>query len=311
MADAISAMRDAFAALANAQVAMPTRAHINVTSPPGTALFMPSYASAFGAIGIKTVTLFDQNPSKNLPLVQGLVSLFDGETGTPIALLDASMLTALRTGAVSGLATDLLARRNAATVAVFGAGIQGRSQLDAVCQVRRMERAHVFDPNLPAAEKFAHDMSARLNIRVVVARSPQEAVSGADVVCTATVSSQPVFRDRDLARGTHINAIGSYKPTVQEIPTATVQRAYLVVDHRESALAETGDLIIPLAEHAITEEHIRAELGALVIGRTAGRESTDQLTVFKSVGLAVQDLAAACKAVENARRSGQGTIVAI
>jgi len=311
MPEAVAVMREAFVELSAGRVTMPTRAHIEVPEHSGTALFMPCFAERFGQIGLKAVNLFDGNAAVGLPRIQGLVCVFDGRTGSPRAVLDGTCLTALRTGAASGAATDALARPEAATVAVFGAGVQGRTQLEAVCAVRGIRTARVFDPAGNAAVAFAREMSAALGIEVVVAGSPGEAVDGADVVCTATVSRTPVFCDGDLAAGVHINAIGSYKPDVQEVPAETVCRAVVVVDHRESALVEAGDLIVPLRQGAITEAHIHAELGEILAGKTSGRTSESQTTLFKSVGVAVQDLAAASRAVANAERQGLGRIVAL
>lgn len=260
-------------------------------------------------MGIKIVTLFDKNPLQGLPRLQALMVVVDGRCGSPLAVLDGASLTALRTGAASGAATDLLARPEAKRAALFGAGVQGRTQLEAVCAVRRIEKAHVFDKDPRCAESFAREMSGPLNIEVEASASPSEAVRDADVVCTTTTSSSPVFADGDLKEGAHINAVGSYQPHVQEIPAETIARALVVVDQREAALAETGDLIIPLERGIIDEAHIRGELGEIAAGTKGGRASDDQVTLFKSVGVAVQDLAAADRALANASKLGLGTSV--
>lgn len=309
MDEAVAAMKEAFIELSAGQVVMPVRTHIDIPARAGTALFMPCFSERFRRIGLKMVNLFDDNAAKGLPRIQGLVCLFDGRTGSPLALLNGTCLTALRTGAASGAATDLLARPEAATVAVFGAGVQGRTQLEGVCAVRPIRKALVFDPAGDTAAALATEMSRALNIEVTAAASPQEALGAADVVCTATVSKTPVFKDKDLAPGTHINAVGSYKPDVQEIPAETVRRALLVVDHRLSALAETGDLIIPMRESMIGESDIHAELGEIAAGKAPGRVSKSEITLFKSVGLAIQDLVAAARAFENAVEKGLGQLV--
>lgn len=309
MGEAVAAMKEAFTELSAGRVNMPARAHIDVAAHGGTALFMPSQADRFGKIGLKVVNLFDGNAAKGLPRIQGLVCLFDGATGRPLAVLDGTCLTALRTGAASGTATDLLARPEAATVAIFGAGVQARTQLEAVCAVRPIRRGRVFDPAADAAATFATEMGETLGIDVTVAPSPRDALQGADVVCAATVSPTPVFADADLAPGAHINAVGSYKPDVQEIPEETVLRALLIVDHRESALAETGDLIIPIEKGLMQASDIHAELGEIAAGKASGRTSESQITLFKSVGVAIQDLAAAARAFDNARHQGLGEIV--
>jgi ornithine cyclodeaminase/alanine dehydrogenase-like protein (mu-crystallin family) len=221
--------------------------------------------------------------------------------------MDGASLTAIRTGAASGAATDLLARPDAAVVAIFGAGPQARAQLEAVCTVRPIRRARVFDVNTGRAQALATDLADRLGILVEPARSPAEALAGADVICTATTSSVPVFDDRDLALGVHINAVGSYKPSVHEIPPETVRRARVVVDQLAAALAEAGDLLIPMQQGVIGRDHIYAELGEIASGRKKGRESPSQITLFKSVGVAVQDLAAADRVLANAERLNLGT----
>jgi alanine dehydrogenase len=309
MADAIEAMREAFRQLASGDVQMPVRAHIDVAQHRGTALIMPSYAACLGNIGVKIVNVFDENAERGLPRIQALVCLFDDATGTPRALLDGTALTALRTGAASGVATDLLARPDASSVTILGAGVQGRTQLEAVAAVRPVRVVRVYDPQPEAADAFAAEMRDRVAGDVAVTASPAAALHGADIVCAATVSSRPVFDDADVAPGTHINAIGSYQPHVQEIPAATVRRAQVVVDHRESALAETGDLIIPIRHGLITESHVHAELGEILMGKAEGRRDDKAVTLFKSVGIAVQDLAAASRALAQAEAEGLGTTV--
>jgi ornithine cyclodeaminase/alanine dehydrogenase-like protein (mu-crystallin family) len=290
---------------------MPVRSHIDVPEHDGTALFMPSYAPCFANLGVKVVNVFEANATRGLPRIQALVCLFDGATGTARAVLDGTSLTALRTGAASAVATDLLARSSASTVAILGAGVQGRTQLEAMFAVRDIRAVTVYDPLPEAAQAFAREMSGRLKTDIEVAASPRAAVSKADIVCAATVSKTPVFDDADIAAGTHINAIGSYKPDVQEIPAETMRRARIVVDHRESALAETGDLLIPLQQGSMVETDIHAELGEILLDEAAGRTSDDLVTVFKSVGVAIQDLAAATCVLERAEAQQLGTMVPI
>jgi ornithine cyclodeaminase/alanine dehydrogenase-like protein (mu-crystallin family) len=235
--------------------------------------------------------------------------LFDAATGSPLAVMDAATLTAVRTGAASGAATDLLARPDAEAAAVFGAGVQGRTQLEAVCAVRTIRRARVFDVDAAAAGRFADEMAEHLGIAVEAAATPAEALAGAEVVCTATTASQPVFDDADLAPGVHLNAVGAYQPPAREVPAETVCRARVVVDQRAAALEEAGDLVVPLRDGLITEDHIAAEVGEILAGRAAGRESPEQVTLFKSVGVAVEDVAAAAAALAGAERLGFGTAV--
>jgi len=309
MKDIIEAMELAFVEVSTGNPEMPIRAHISIKEPQGTALFMPSYMKASEMIGIKTVTLFEDNKKNDLPYIQGMVSLFDGNNGTPRAVLDGMTITALRTGAASGLATSLLSRKDSTICTIFGGGVQGRTQLEAVCAVRDIKKAIIYDALPIAAEKFAKEMAEQLGIEIVVAKTSKEAVKDADIICCASIAETPVFADQDLPAGVHINAVGSYKPHVQEVPEEMVLRSRLYVDHRESALEETGDLIIPIEKGLMTEEHIVAEIGEVAAGKAPGRISDSEITFFKTVGVAVQDLAAATLILQRAEELGVGTLV--
>jgi len=226
-------------------------------------------------------------------------------------LLEGSALTAVRTGAAGGAAVDLLSRPDSSVLAVFGAGAQGRRQLEAACTVRKIQTVWIFDADVQRARQLAEQSSGIGPIPrdVRVASSSSEAVMGADLICTATTSRTPVFLDADLKAGTHISAVGSYTPEMQEIPGESVARARLYVDSRSAALAETGDLIVPIQHRIFNEQHIVGELGEVVNGWVAGRRSPEEITIFKSVGVAVQDAVAASIAMENARRLRIGTEV--
>jgi ornithine cyclodeaminase/alanine dehydrogenase-like protein (mu-crystallin family) len=262
-------------------------------------------------MAMKMVSVFNDNPGKGLPLIHALVVVVNAETGKPDAVMDGTYLTALRTGAASGAATDLLARDDARVAAVFGAGVQGRTQLAAVCTVRPIEEAWIYDIEPQRAETYAEEMGERIGATVNVARSPSEAVGPADVICTATTSSHPVFADVDVQPGTHINAVGAYTPQMREIPPETVLRAKVVIDHHEAALAEAGDLLIPMEQGLMSAGHIYAELGEIVAGDRPGRETVQEITLFKSVGVAVQDVAVAGAVLEAARKLGLGTRLAL
>lgn len=309
MKDIVEAMELAFVELSTGNPEMPIRAHISIAEPEGTALFMPSYMKPSEMIGIKTVTLFEENRKNNLPYIQGMVSLFDGNNGTPRAVLDGMTITSLRTGAASGLATRLLSRKDSKICSIFGAGVQGRTQLEAVCAVRDIKKAFVYDALPAAAETFSREIGEKLGIETVAAKSSKEAVKDADIICCASIAETPVFDDQDLPAGVHINAVGSYKPHVQEVPGEMVLRSRLYVDHRESALEETGDLIIPIKKGMLTEKHIVAEIGEVAAGTAPGRSSDSEITFFKTVGVAVQDLAAATITLKRAEELDIGTLV--
>ena len=307
--DIIAAVRDAFIGLSAGSAEMPIRSHISIADPQGEALFMPSYMKDFDRIGIKTVTLFEDNRLSDIPYIQGLVSVYDGQTGCPQAVLDGTTITAMRTGAASGLATDLLARQDSKICAILGAGVQGRTQLEAVCAVRDIERVFVYDTIKKAAHDFAKSMGDILQLELEVVDNPRQAIHQADIICCATISKTPVFDDTDCANGTHINAVGSYKPHVQEIPEETVLRSRLFVDHFESALEETGDLIIPIGKGLFSKDHIIGEIGEVAAEKKVGRTASTEITLFKSVGVAVQDLAAASTILQYAEKRNVGSVV--
>ncbi len=310
MEQAIALMRDAFADLSEGRADVPVRTTLALPEHDGRALFMPAYLPEKQHVGLKVVTVHAHNPQRGLPLVHALVMVLDAADGRPLALMDGEYLTALRTGAGAGLATDLLARPDAHVAAVFGAGAQARTQLEAVCAVRRIRRAWVFSRRPESAAAFAGEMRARLDLDVQAAPSP-ETLREADVVCTATTSLVPVFAHRHLKPGAHVNGVGSYRPDMAEIPPETVQAAKVVVDHRPACLAEAGDLIQPLQQGLIDAAHVYAELGEIVTGRKAGRTSDEEVTLFKSVGNAVQDLAAAGYVAAAARARNLGVEVAL
>jgi len=293
MVDAIEAMKEAFAQLSTGKADMPVRASLEVPRHKGLALFMPAYLSTDDAMAIKIASVFNDNPAKGLPLIHALIVVLDAATGKPLAVMDGAYLTAFRTGAASGAATDVIARVDSRKVSVFGAGVQGRTQLEAVCTVRDIQEAWIYDIVPEQAHRFASEMGQDLSLKIHVADDVREAVQGSDIICTATTSSTPVFQDNDVKKGTHINAVGAYMPEMQEIPSETVARSKVVIDDKEASLAEAGDLLIPIEQGIINEDQIYAELGEIIAGIKPGRESQEEITLFKSVGVAVQDVAAA------------------
>lgn len=292
MPGAIRAVADALVQLSTGRALVPPRTSLEIAGLRTTALVMPAYLPGLKRIGLKLISLCEDNPALGLPLAQAVTIVMDAERGTLLAVLEAGHLTAIRTGAASGAATDALARRDAGVAAIFGAGVQGRTQLEAIAAVRPLRQAFVVDTDRRAAAAFAEEMGRTLGLDVEPA-DPSTALREADIVSTATTSTGPVFRDGDLKAGVHINAVGSYKPHVREVPGETIRRAGLFVDERRGALEEAGDIIIPLREGLIDESHIRAEIGEVLAGLKPGRGSDDEITVFKSVGNAVEDLAVA------------------
>jgi alanine dehydrogenase len=313
MIETIEAMKRAYASLSDGKAEVPLRTRLTIPSLDAASLFMPAYVQtqAGDALAVKVVSLFPKNPERGLAFIQAAVLVLEANTGQAVSLLEGSSLTAIRTGAGSGAAIDTLARPDSKVVAIFGAGAQGRTQLEAACSVRRIEKVWVFDTSAERADMFVREMAGRGPIpeELRKAQSPEQAVSEADIICTVTTSNTPVFADIDLKPGVHVSAIGSYLPEMQEVPAETVARALVVVDSRSATLAETGDFLVPMKSGLFGEDHIYAELGEILLGRKNGRQSPEQITYFKSVGVAVQDAMAAQLALQNAQKMGLGTEV--
>ena len=293
MEEAVEVVEDAFRKLYEGRAKMPLRVQVDVERYNGVFLLMPAYIDGMDSLATKLVSFYPENPKLGLPTVVAHVVVCDPRTGRVVAVLEANKLTAIRTGAASGVATKHLAREDAEVLAVVGCGVQGRTQAMGVCAVRPVREVWAYDIVRERAERYAREMGERLGLPVRVAESAEEAVRRADVVCTATTSKTPVVRRGWLKPGVHINAIGSFRPDMRELDGRTVAEAKVVVDKREAALAEAGDIIIPIKQGLITEGHIYAELGEIVSGAKPGRTSDEEITVFKSVGLAIQDASTA------------------
>lgn len=312
MSEAIQVMGPAFSALSSGKANVPLRTRIDIPGRDASSFAMPAFLPGSpDMVAVKTVQVFPRNAGSGDPVIHAVVLLFDGTNGKPLACMEGSTLTAIRTGAASGLATELMARPESSILAIFGAGVQARTQIEAVCAVRPITEIRIFSLTNSRIESLIAEMRSKPGIpgRIRVAESPKDAVSGADIICTATTSSVPVFDDRDVSAGTHINAIGSYLPSMQEIPTETIKRACVVVDSREAVFSETGDIIIPQKAGRIPGDHIRAEIGEIVAGIRPGRTTSDEITLFKSVGNAVQDTAAAEKAYQQACANNIGRYI--
>ncbi len=308
MEECVEVMAEALAALQRGDMEQPLRFVVRPAGAAGLMGLMPAYrARPEPAYGLKAVCVFPGNPARGLDAHQGAVLLYDGETGVLRAAVNASAITAIRTAAVSAVATRLLARADARVLAILGAGVQARSHLRAMAVVRGFEHARIWSRTPERAAAAAAE--AGTPFPVVTAASAEEALDGADVVCTTTSSPEPVVRRGWLAPGAHVNAVGSSIPTARELDTETMAAAALFVDRRESTVNEAGDFLFATQERAIGPEHIRAELGELLTGETEGRRSAAELTVFKSLGLAVEDLAAVEHVYRRARETGAGVEV--
>jgi ornithine cyclodeaminase len=302
--ECIPLMRDVLSGLARGRGFQPLR---SVVTPPGPGFMVLMPAATPTALGIKLLGIFHGNPALGKDAHQGVVLLLDPATGEPRAVVDASAITAVRTAAVSAVATDVLARPDATCLTVFGTGVQARWHVPAIAAVRRLAEVRVVGRDAARTAVFASALSDHCGLTVRPYTDPRPALAGADIVVTATTATTPVLRYAWLAPGTHVNAVGACAPTARELDTETVARARLVVDRRESALTEAGDLIIARAEVGLGADHIAAELGEVLTGAVPGRRDTTELTVFESLGLAVQDLAAAGYVHERALHAGRGT----
>jgi ornithine cyclodeaminase len=258
---------------------------------------------------MKAVSVFPGNAKRGIDTHQGAVLLFEADTGRLSALMDGAAITAIRTAAVSGVATDLLARRDAGELAILGAGVQARTHIEAIAAVRPLRRIRIWSRNPQRAAALAAELRPRLQFSIEAASSAEDALRDADIVATVTASPEPILQREWLKAGVHINAVGSSIPTSREIDTATMVAARLFVDRRESALAESGDLLIAMEEGAVKGDHVQAELGDVIIGKDPGRRSPGDLTLFKSLGLAVEDVASAAYIVRRARETGTGQTV--
>jgi len=311
MKSLIEEMKTAFLELSSGRAKMPLRTRINLPEQEAVFLAMPAALPEQKKLAVKMVSVFGNNPDLCLPLIHAVVTVFDATTGALSALMDGEVLTAKRTGAGSGAATDLLARDDSSQVAILGSGTQARTQLEAVCCVRNITKVRVYSPNSGHSQNFVNEMKGFSLIPqdLEAVDTPEEAVSDADIICAATTSSTPVLRYQDLKSGVHINGVGSFQPSMQEIDSETIRNALVFVDSRESALSETGDLTIPIQEGIIGKNHLRAEIGELLENPSLGRKTPDEITFFKSCGVAVQDVVAAGMALEQAKKHNLGRII--
>ncbi len=313
MTRAIELMKEVFGELSAGRAFAPLRTPIDVPDQSAVTLFMPASVPSQQGLGLKIVSVFPNNRDVGKPTIHALVALVSAQTGEPLAIMDGTFLTALRTGAVSGAATDLLARRDSRVLTCIGAGTQGVTQALAVSSVRPIERIYVADINAQSANTFAArlgEFAPELAERVEMVTDLDRAVSESDVICTATTSRTAVFDDSSLKRGVHINAIGAFTPEMQEIPVATVKRARIVVDNVDAVMAEAGDLIIPVNAGEVERSRVALELGHIVNG-SEGRRDENEVTLFKSVGNAVQDIIVGHEAVAMAEKHGRGQHIAL
>lgn len=313
MEDVMETVEEGFRQFALGNVKMPLRPTIRIEKSNGLLTYMPAYVGGINALAVKVVSIYPDNPTYHqLPTIQGTVLMNDPETGALLSIMEGGFITAMRTGAVSGLATKYLARRNAKVAGIFGCGVQARTQLIAVNEARKLETVKAYDALPEVSKMFCEEMGRKLGIEMTQAESPEDVVTDSDIIITATVSKEPVFKGDWLESGSHINGVGSHHgPGWRELDETTIKRAKVVVDSKEACLKEAGDIIDPIQMGIISQEHIHAELGEIILGKKEARIDDEEITLFKSVGLALQDAATAIKAYEKAKRLNVGETVSI
>lgn len=304
MPDVIDAVEEGFRS-AGEKDDVPVRLPVRVADRPAVALFMPAYLHGSRTLGAKVVSAFHDNPSRGLPMITGFYVLCDAATGRLIALMDATFLTGIRTAAASAVATKYLARKDSKVLGVIGTGVQGRFHVDAIRAVRSIERIVVYNRTVERGRAFVEDLKSK-GISCRLADTAAECAAEADVLAVCTSSKTPLFEGSLVRPGTHVNAVGVFTADSQELDTRLIRRARVYVDTYEGAFEEAGDILIPLRSGDIAKDHVRAELTELVTGRKAGRTSDGEITVFKSVGYAMEDAVTARLAYERAEAAGVG-----
>lgn len=309
MKRAIELMEEAFLALTQGTIQVPVRA--TISNAAGTMLYKPALLPSSNIFGMKAASVFPGNAERGQPVTTGVMLVNDSDTGLPLALMDAEYLTALRTGAASGLATRLLANSDTKVAALFGTGGQAACQLQAMLQVLPLETVHVFSRKLANAEAFCHDQIGAAGPCRLVPASSNEVLSECGLIVTATNSRTPVFADEDIRPGVHINGIGSFNPEMSEVPVETVCRAEVFVDHREAALQEAGDIVEPMRCGRLSSDFAPAELGEVISGHRPGRSSGERITFFKSVGNAAQDIVCVAEILAVAEEESLGQTISL
>ena len=305
----IAALEQAHIQYSTGKAVVPVRLVVPLPQIRGRITSMPGYLNADKVLGMKVVTYFQDNPRQNLPAILGTVMLFSAESGKIIAVMDGSSITAIRTACASAMATKALANAEAPVLGILGAGVQARAHIRALCPVRKISKIKLYSPSGKSGAAVKKDLESEVGAAVEIARSAEEAVRDSDLIVTATTSNTPVLSREWLKPGAHINAVGSHRPDQREIDGPTVALAKVVVDSREAVMAECGDILLAIKEQSITESHIHGEIGDVLAGTKPARTSSDEITLYKSVGIAIQDVATANLVYHKARQQKVGTDV--
>ena len=290
MSECISVMEKMFRSLAAGECLQPLRNIMRLPDGSGVLGMMPGHAAKLGVVGIKVISVFHANKEAGFPSHQGIVMLFDAKNGQPLMLFDALEITAIRTAAASAVATKLLSRKDSSTLAIIGSGEQAKRHIEAMLVVRNIKHINLWSRNENNAKHLLYELSAEYNIPIHIKKNVQQAVEHADIICTVTASKEPVVMGDWIAAGTHINAVGSSTAATRELDTTAIVRSKLFTDRYESLFNEAGDFLIPKKEGAVTDEHVKGEIGEVLSGTKKGRENDEEITVFKSLGIAAEDI---------------------
>lgn len=311
IAELISTLEKAHIQYSTGKAVMPVRLVVPLPQIQGRITSMPGFLNEDKALGMKVVTYFQDNPKRNLPAILATIMLFSAETGKLLAVMDGSYVTAIRTACASAMATKALANAETSVLGILGAGVQARAHIQALTQVRKIDRIKIYSPSGASAAAIKKDLEPALKIAIEVAGSAEDAVRDADLLVTGSTSREPIINCAWLRAGVHINAVGSHRPDDREIDGATVARAKVVVDSREAIMAECGDILLAIKEKSISENHIHGEIGEVLAGTKPGRSSASEVTLYKSVGIAIQDVATANLVYRKALEQGVGTTIEI
>jgi alanine dehydrogenase len=307
----IAALEQAHVQHSTGKAVMPVRLVVPLPQIQGRITSMPGFLSEDKALGMKVVTHFQDNPKQGLPAILATIMLFSAETGKMIAVMDGSYITAIRTACASAMATKALANPQTPVLGILGAGVQARAHIQALARVRKLKKIKLYSPSGASAAAVKQDIAPQVEAAIEVVKSAEEAVRDSDILVTVTTAKEPIVKQEWLKPGVHINAVGSHRPDLREIDGATLARAKIVVDSREAIMAECGDILLAIKEGSITGENIHGEIGEVLAQAKPGRRSTDELTLYKSVGIAIQDVTTANLVYQKALRQGVGTNVEI
>lgn len=311
IAELISTLENAHVQYSTGKAVMPVRLVVPLPQIQGRITSMPGFLNENKALGMKVVTYFQENPRRNLPAILGTILLFSAETGKLIAVMDGSYVTAIRTACASAMATKALANAETPVLGILGAGVQARAHIEALTQVKKIERIKIYSPSGASAAGIKKDLEPAMTIAIEATASAEDAVRDVDLLVTGSTAKEPIVKSAWLKAGVHINAVGSHRPDHREIDGATVARAKVVVDSREAIMAECGDILLAIKEQAISENHVHGEIGEVIAGTKPGRMSASEVTLYKSVGIAIQDVATANLVYRKALKRGVGTNVEI